>query len=124
MAEDDYEVGYGKPPKHGQFQPGTSGNPAGRRKPRPSLSQQLDQILAERVSVSVGDKKSRRITKEEFFLRKFVNRALAGDEKASRSLLEYLQRRQSDPNAEGDSQADEFLIAELQRMLAPGESLL
>lgn len=32
MANDDsqYEVGYGKPPKHGQFAPGTSGNPKGR----------------------------------------------------------------------------------------------
>lgn len=28
---DDYEVGYGRPPKHGQFQKGKSGNPSGRR---------------------------------------------------------------------------------------------
>ena len=31
-AEDDYEVGYKKPPKHSQFQPGESGNPKGRPK--------------------------------------------------------------------------------------------
>jgi hypothetical protein len=31
MADDnDDEVGYGKPPKHGQFKPGKSGNPRGR----------------------------------------------------------------------------------------------
>lgn len=29
--DDDYKVGYGKPPKHSQFQPGESGN-KGRRK--------------------------------------------------------------------------------------------
>ena len=29
-AEGDYEVGYGKPPKHSRFKPGQSGNPKGR----------------------------------------------------------------------------------------------
>jgi len=29
---DDYEVGYGKPPKKSQFPKGTSGNPTGRPK--------------------------------------------------------------------------------------------
>ena len=29
---DEYEVGYKKPPKSGQFQPGKSGNPKGRPK--------------------------------------------------------------------------------------------
>ena len=28
----DYEIGYGKPPKHGQWQKGTSGNPSGKKK--------------------------------------------------------------------------------------------
>jgi hypothetical protein len=28
----DYEVGYGKPPKHTRFKPGQSGNPKGRPK--------------------------------------------------------------------------------------------
>lgn len=30
MPKKDYEVGYGKPPKHSQFVKGKSGNPAGR----------------------------------------------------------------------------------------------
>jgi Family of unknown function (DUF5681) len=35
----DYEVGYGKPPKDGQFKKGVSGNPSGRpKKPKDSLS--------------------------------------------------------------------------------------
>ena len=28
----DYDIGYGKPPKHGQWQKGTSGNPSGKKK--------------------------------------------------------------------------------------------
>ena|SRR5437868_14511965 len=31
-STDDYEVGYGKPPKNSQFQKGVSGNPTGRPK--------------------------------------------------------------------------------------------
>src|SRR6202022_3261656 len=31
-AGDEYDVGYGKPPKHTRFRAGQSGNPAGRRK--------------------------------------------------------------------------------------------
>ena len=31
-TQDDYEVGYGKPPKGRQFQKGVSGNPTGRPK--------------------------------------------------------------------------------------------
>lgn len=35
MSSDDYEVGYGKPPKQTRFKPGQSGNPKGRpRKPK------------------------------------------------------------------------------------------
>jgi hypothetical protein len=30
-AGDGYEIGYGKPPKHSRFQPGQSGNSAGRK---------------------------------------------------------------------------------------------
>ena len=32
MSNDDYEVGYGKPPKHTQFTKSRSGNPKGRPK--------------------------------------------------------------------------------------------
>lgn len=40
MSSDDYEVGYKKPPKHGQFKPGQSGNRSGRgRKNKPSIGE-------------------------------------------------------------------------------------
>jgi hypothetical protein len=32
VGDDDYEVGYGKPPEHAKFKKGKSGNPRGRPK--------------------------------------------------------------------------------------------
>jgi hypothetical protein len=32
-SEDDFKVGYKRPPQHSRFQPGSSGNPAGKQKP-------------------------------------------------------------------------------------------
>jgi hypothetical protein len=37
----DYQVGYGKPPKHTQFKPGKSGNPQGRPKGTKNLKTDL-----------------------------------------------------------------------------------
>lgn len=116
MSDAPYEVGYGKPPRHTRFQPGQSGNPSGKRKPRPGLTERLDRILAEQVSVTEGGK-SRRIAKEEVFLRQMVNKAIAGDRQFGRLLLDYLQRRQDQPQAEGVGATDAFLIEELSRML-------
>ena len=45
----DYEVGYGKPPRHTRFEPGRSGNPRG----RPSRSKNLSTLLSEALSEPV-----------------------------------------------------------------------
>ena len=53
------KVGYGRPPVATRFKPGMSGNPSGKRKAKPSLSQRLDRILAESVSVTEGGRSKR-----------------------------------------------------------------
>jgi len=120
MADQDppggYDVGFGKPPRHSRFRPGQSGNPSGKRKPRQGLSERLDRILAEQINVTDAGKQ-RRLPKEEVFLRQMVNKAIAGDRQFGRLLLDYLQRRQEVPPAEGQGTTDAFLLKELSRML-------
>lgn len=85
MSDDDkpYEVGYGKPPKHGQFQKGQSGNPRGRPKGSGKIeaSQILLKILKERLVVREGGVE-RRVTRLEVAFRQLVNKAASGELKA------------------------------------------
>ena len=116
MAERDYEVGYGKPPVSTRFQKGHKGHKAvGPKKPK-SLSAQLDAILAEKMTVNENGK-TQRMTKEDVFLRQLVNGALARERQATSAILKFLDERQQRPGPEGTRATDEFLIAELQKML-------
>jgi len=113
----DYEVGFGKPPKHTRFAPGQSGNPSGRRKPRPTVSEQLDRILGERVNVTEGGQ-SRRITKTEVFLRQLVNKAITGDRQFGILLLGYLRQQQEVGGMDHTDETDAFLLEQLKAMYA------
>jgi hypothetical protein len=116
MADSEPKVGYGRPPVSSRFKPGRSGNPSGKRKARATLSQRLDRILAESVSVTEGGK-SKRMPKEEVFLRQMVTRAIGGDRQFGRLLLDYLERRQENAPAGVASATDEFLMSELVSLL-------
>jgi hypothetical protein len=86
----DYDVGYGKPPRHSQFGKGHSGNPRGRAKGSSNLSTLLDSALNERVIVSENGKR-KRISKREAILKQLVNKAASGDPKSIQMLLTELR---------------------------------
>jgi hypothetical protein len=96
----NYDVGYGKPPRHSQFGKGHSGNPRGRAKGSRNLSTLLDGALNERVIVSENGKR-KRITKREAILKQLVNKAASGDPKSIQMLLTEIRLAEGrQPSAE------------------------
>lgn len=88
----DYEIGYGKPPKASQFQPGVSGYPLGRPKQQPSeLNDEINGVLNSPV-------RHRESGQEKWTqgwqlnLKKLVLRAAQGDVDAALAVLRYLKK--------------------------------
>ena len=73
-----YEVGYGKPPKHTQFKPKQSGNPKGRPRQPPALSDVLARELAKVVTVTL-DKKPTKISQGELAVMALMRSAMGGN---------------------------------------------
>jgi hypothetical protein len=121
----EYDIGYGKPPRHSQFGKGHSGNPRGRPKGSPNLSTLLDGALNERVIVSENGKR-KRITKREAILKQLVNKAASGDPKSIHMLLTEIRLAEGrQPSAEPMllDETDREVIRQLyQRLHESGEN--
>jgi hypothetical protein len=85
-----YPVGYKKPPSHSRFKPGVSGNAKGRPKGSRNFLTVFDRELNTRIEVSDNGKR-RRITKREAIVKQTVNKAAAGDLKATNTLLNEIR---------------------------------
>src|SRR5262245_54018040 len=92
---DGYAVGYRRPPKHSQFRPGESGNPAGRRKGVRNLATDVKRILKVPVKVKENGR-SRKISTQEGALMVLREKALKGDARSLDRLLEYASRFNND----------------------------
>lgn len=100
-GDDDYDVGYGKPPKTGQFKPGQSGNPKGRPKGRKSLETTLEDVFRKKVTIREGGK-TRKISLLEAMVRRVLNDSVKGDGKATDQALKLFSLLQSmGANGEG-----------------------
>lgn len=93
----DNKIGYGKPPKSTRFRPGQSGNPHGRPKGSMNLETLLDKALDAKVTMETQNG-TKRITKREAILLKWVNQALAGDTKSIQALLPWIVKTDEHKN--------------------------
>jgi seryl-tRNA(Sec) selenium transferase len=100
MAEDElpYEVGYGKPPRSGQFTAGKSGNPKGRPKGSKNLATIVQRESRQRVRVN-GPRGSRTVTKVEAAVMQIGNQAAKGDLRAAREYFSLVQRSEEAVNS-------------------------
>src|SRR5437762_14006053 len=120
----EYEVGYGRPPRHSRFEKGRSGNPRGRPPGAKDLKTLLAEALAEALdeSVIVAENGGRRkITKRAAIVTQFVNRSAKADLRAIKMLLEVLREDQNQPTSSETvpfTQADEKVIEQLKARLA------
>jgi hypothetical protein len=86
-SEDDFKIGYKRPPRHSRFQPGKSGNPRGRQKSVRNLGSDVKRTLETPVRLNERGK-AKRVSTQEAVLLRLREKALKGD---GRSLDRLLQ---------------------------------
>jgi len=89
----DYEVGYGKPPRHSRFAKGQSGNPQGRPSGAKNFSTLLTEALNELVAIAENGAR-RKISRCQVIIRQLVKRAEKGDWRAAKLVLDFQQQNE------------------------------
>lgn len=86
-----YDVGFRKPPKHTQFQPGLSGNPKGRPKGTKNLKTDIKEELAELILIKEGGRPFK-VSKQRAMLKSLAAKAIKGDVRAANALFNMIFR--------------------------------
>jgi hypothetical protein len=119
---DDYEVGYGKPPKSTRFKKGQSGNPRGRPKKLAStVAGQVARLMGEQYSARInGEVVS--MTGEEMIARRLMENALKGDAKAFEKVHQLkTQHAEAEARIAQAAEGPKPLIIELVHAKIPEE---
>jgi hypothetical protein len=87
---DEHETGYAKPPKHGQFKKGRSGNPKGRAKGAKNLKTALEHELNTKVTLKEGGK-IKTVSKTVALVKSTINKALGGDIRAAQLVTTLIK---------------------------------
>jgi Family of unknown function (DUF5681) len=109
--QDDYEVGYKKPPFASRFKKGQSGNPSGRRR---KVGQELDpgkvlqSIDNEEIRVKI-DGRDKRMRKAEVYFQQLFTRAIKGDLAAAR-IVAVMAVKYFGPEADGPPELNFIVV--------------
>ena len=114
----DYEVGYGKPPRHTRFKTGeASANPRGR--PRKNLAASLIEGLNKKVVVTENGRR-RKIAVREAITSQLINKSATADLRAIKMLLDLIKDAERQAGATTASEpaprftaADEEVVEQL-----------
>ena len=115
------DVGYAKPPREHQFQPGQSGNPSGRPKGSINPRQMLLRIAKERVTVTERGKK-KRISRLELAAKQLWNKAVQGDLRAVDMIMEYTPTDEVITNTSALSVEDAAILENLFKSTSSSKS--
>ena len=119
--DDDYDIGYRKPPKTTQFKKGQSGNPSGRSKGKVKFTD-VDSVLNDVLNalIPVNDNgRARKISKLRALLTQTVNKGLKGHHPSANLVLSQLAKRstRSEPDTGEAIKADEDFKKEFEAYL-------
>jgi len=123
--KDDYEVGYGKPPRHTRFAQGQSGNPRGRPSGAKNFTTLLSEALNEPVIVTEHGGR-RKVSKRQAIVTQLVNRSATADFRAIKILLDIVRdiERQTEATAPETSdfcEADEKVLEQIKARFSIGK---
>ena len=107
-AGTSYPIGFGKPPRKHQFQPGHSGNPKGRPKGTKNTATLVREILDRKIEVRSGGT-PRKVTVREGILTGFAQASLKGDTKSAAFLLQLYDKPQDEQGAVLTGEEQEIL---------------
>lgn len=101
----NYKVGFCKPPVHTRFKPGQSGNPKGRPKGAMDTHRLIDAILNKKVAATI-DGVPIRISKRQAMLMRLANNATSGDINSLRLLMPHLLQIDAKKEARARAKAE------------------